>query len=676
MRRLRINNKKMLLILILFISIGFAYLSAALNINGLAIFNPVSWDVYFDNVTYKSVEATVNEEPEIVDKTTINFSVLLETTGSSLILESDIVNNGTIDAMVDSVQVSGFEDVSSFIEYEITYKDGVPIEQFNLLKSNSTERIKLKVTFKEDITEEDLPTADGTINASIIINYQNATDEAKEREHNNGLFVSGPDFRSKMSKIYGGSGDVVYDIRQVNVIVENELPDNITMTNDNLITMIDEENGYNSHAYVWGEVLNEEDGNRFSDCTEYDPDTDECINEVEYVRFYNVDLHMYLEPGKYYLNENSSKFFMDFVFDDTLTDLITEFDSSLVVDASYMFYHSKIDKLDLSNWNTSNVTNMSHMFEGYYRGSDFGILYSIENIDVSNFDTSKVTDMSYMFAYCDKITGLDLSKFETDNVTDFSGMFLDNYLLLNIHMNPNKFKTGSALNLSSMFENCGSLQSLDVSKFDTSKCKYFDLMFKSCSSLSTLDVSNWDTSEAVSFAYMFSYLSHVSTLAVDNWNTSNVTSISGTFSRCESITSLDLSEWNTSKITGLFETFSDCYALRNLNLSNWDTSNATTFQSAFRRCRSLTTLDLSSFDTSKVTQAYFCFSGCTSLTTIFVSNLWDFTHVSSLYGFSVFSDCTSLVGGNGTAYNSSYTESNYARIDGKNGLPGYLTLKS
>ena len=71
-----------------------------------------------------------------------------------------------------------------------------------------------------------------------------------------------------------------------------------------------------------------------------------------------------------------------------------------------------------------------------------------------------------------------------------------------------------------------------------------------------------------------------------------------------------------------------------------------------------------------------CFSGCTSLTTIFVSNLWNFTHVSSLYGFSVFSDCTSLVGGNGTAYNSSYTESNYARIDGKNGLPGCLTLKA
>lgn len=676
MRRLRINNKKILLILILFISIGFAYLSAALNINGLAIFNPVSWDVYFDNVTYKSVEATVNEEPEIVDKTTINFSVLLETTGSSLILESDIVNNGTIDAMVDSVQVSGFEDVSSFIEYEITYKDGVPIEQFNLLKSNSTERIKLEVTFKEDITEEDLPTADGTINASIIINYQNATDEAKEREHNNGLFVSGPDFRTKIAKAFGGDGNTIYKFNYLYVDLEKELPTNVELTNDNLITIIDEDNGYNRHAYIWGDYLDLNNAYVYDDCLEYNEDDWECINLVHYASFQEGHLHMYLESGKFYLNEDSSSFFKNMIFDDDLSDLVSEFDSSLIVNASHMFSSTSIDNLDLSNWDTSNVTNMSHMFEGYYRGSDFGILYSIENINVSNFDTSKVTDMSYMFAYCDKLSDLNLSKFETENVTNFESMFLRDNSLLDIHINPNKFKTDSALNLSSMFNGCSSLQSLDVSKFNTSKCKYFDSMFRSCSSLYTLDVSNWDTSEAISFTYMFCYLTHVSTLAVDNWNTSNVEHISDMFARCESISSLDLSGWNTSKFDSLFETFTGCYALRNIDLSNWDSSNITTFQSAFSGCRSLITLDLSSFDTSKVTQAFCCFSGCTSLTTIYVSNLWDFTHVESGYDFSVFDNCTSLVGGNGTVYNSKYTRANYARIDGQNNLPGYLTLKA
>ena len=40
----------------------------------------------------------------------------------------------------------------------------------------------------------------------------------------------------------------------------------------------------------------------------------------------------------------------------------------------------------------------------------------------------------------------------------------------------------------------------------------------------------------------------------------------------------------------------------------------------------------------------------------------------------MFYGCTSLVGGNETTYNSSYTNITYARIDDpENGEPGYLT---
>ena len=38
----------------------------------------------------------------------------------------------------------------------------------------------------------------------------------------------------------------------------------------------------------------------------------------------------------------------------------------------------------------------------------------------------------------------------------------------------------------------------------------------------------------------------------------------------------------------------------------------------------------------------------------------------------MFGDCTRLKGGNGTAYNSSYTDKTYARIDAS-GTPGYFT---
>jgi surface protein len=52
-----------------------------------------------------------------------------------------------------------------------------------------------------------------------------------------------------------------------------------------------------------------------------------------------------------------------------------------------MFENAQSFNQDLSNWNTSKVTNMSRMFDG---AQSF-------NQDISNWNTSKVTNMSRMF---------------------------------------------------------------------------------------------------------------------------------------------------------------------------------------------------------------------------------------------------------------------------------------
>ena len=48
---------------------------------------------------------------------------------------------------------------------------------------------------------------------------------------------------------------------------------------------------------------------------------------------------------------------------------------------------------------------------------------NIVEIDLSNFDTSSVTDMSYMFYYCFSLSSLNVSNFDTSLVTDMSYMF-------------------------------------------------------------------------------------------------------------------------------------------------------------------------------------------------------------------------------------------------------------
>ena len=45
---------------------------------------------------------------------------------------------------------------------------------------------------------------------------------------------------------------------------------------------------------------------------------------------------------------------------------------------------------------------------------------SLTNLDVSRFDTSNVTSMSCMFDGCSSLTTLDVSRFDTSKVTGMS----------------------------------------------------------------------------------------------------------------------------------------------------------------------------------------------------------------------------------------------------------------
>lgn len=102
------------------------------------------------------------------------------------------------------------------------------------------------------------------------------------------------------------------------------------------------------------------------------------------------------------------------------TDL-TYLDTSKMTSMYGMFNlkleQSQLKKIDTSNWDTSNVTNMRIMFQG---------CPSLTYIDTSNWDISKVTDMSYIFKGCYNLCLTDFESFlnkDFSNVSDTSGMF-------------------------------------------------------------------------------------------------------------------------------------------------------------------------------------------------------------------------------------------------------------
>ena len=194
--------------------------------------------------------------------------------------------------------------------------------------------------------------------------------------------------------------------------------------------------------------------------------------------------------------------------------------------------------LDLSNFDTSKVTNMERMF-----GTHFG-----DDIDVSSFNTANVTDMGGMFSSV-SLASLDLSNFNTINVTDMSSMF--NYSIIN-NINLNSFNTSKVTNMRSMFEVFKTNGTIDLSHFDTSNVTNMSSMFKN--GANEINLSSFDTSNVTSMYSMFQY-----------------------YDRYELGFDLDLSHFNTSKVENFRSIFSG-FKGSSLNLSNWDLSaNAFTY---------------------------------------------------------------------------------------------------
>jgi len=75
-----------------------------------------------------------------------------------------------------------------------------------------------------------------------------------------------------------------------------------------------------------------------------------------------------------------------------------------------------IEKIELSKFISSTITNISHIFEG---------CTSLKSINFSNFNTTKVNDMSHMLSGCNSLESIDLSNFDTSSVIDMSYLFFN-----------------------------------------------------------------------------------------------------------------------------------------------------------------------------------------------------------------------------------------------------------
>ena len=337
----------------------------------------------------------------------------------------------------------------------------------------------------------------------------------------------------------------------------------------------------------------------------------------------------------------TNKTFNDFDFstlfnNGTTTLHLANLDISGCTNMSNKFNSPKIESLELSGWNTSNVTDMRGMFQH---------CNSLTSLELSGWNTSNVTDMSNMFYQCNSLTSLELSRWNTSNVTDMSNMFYQCNSLTSLELSG--WNTSNVTDMSQMFRECRLLTSLDLSKWKVYKVKDFSYMFYLCLKLKNLNVAGWDLSNIEddgysSFNYTFYDLKDLECLDMTGWKLNDKmkfghiiqftggkiilkncdfgkrTSLASIFAQCQGMNELDVSGWNTSKVTDMSSAFEWCSKLQSLDLSGWNTSKVMNMSCMFNHCSSLETIDLSGWNLEKLNKMDGMFSSCPKLKTIYM----------------------------------------------------------
>ena len=274
---------------------------------------------------------------------------------------------------------------------------------------------------------------------------------------------------------------------------------------------------------------------------------------------------------------------------------------------------------------------------------------------------TSISDNNYIAEYNAKNTTLTFKKVIDANISDIGNnsiivekynnvgeicKALGNVTIKNIVFEES-FKTYAPTSLKEFFYNCKTLETISGLEYlNTANITDMSSMFQECSNLKSLDFTNFDTKNVSNMYFMFNNCPNLTSLDLTDFNTKNVKNMNGMFCDCSNLTSLDITNFNTAKVTNMGNMFLGCSNLTSLDLTNFNTAKVTDMHGMFKGCSALTSLDLTNFNTAEVRDMNRMFNmldeSSTALTTIYVSDNFVTTNVQN--GENMFKNCTKLKG--------------------------------
>ena len=303
---------------------------------------------------------------------------------------------------------------------------------------------------------------------------------------------------------------------------------------------------------------------------------------------------------------------------------------------------------------------------------------------------TSISDNNYIAEYNAKNTTLTFKKVIDANISDIGNncVIVENYnnvgeickALGNVTIKnivfEESFKTYAPTSLKEFFYNCTSLETISGLEYlNTANITDMSSMFQNCYNLKSLDFTNFDTKNVSNMYFMFYNCPNLTSLDLTDFNTKNVKNMYGMFGDCSNLNSLDITNFNTAKVTDMGNMFLGCSNLTSLDLTNFNTAKVTNMYGMFNACSALTSLDLTNFNTAEVRDMSYMFNmldeSSTALTTIYVSDNFVTTNVQN--GKNMFKNSTKLKGfkkyfllDTDHQY-ANYTTGYFTKLVGKNG---------
>lgn len=175
-KRMKYHKKKyyiygILVFLLFLLGIGYSYLNTSLSIGGTSKISSASWDIHFDSTSMNLVSGSVPTLSEpVITGTSVSSSARLENQGDFYSFTIDVVNNGTIGAVLSSISITPTIN-NNYLKFQVLNLDDTPVTIGENLEAGQKKAIKVLARYIGGLDVDDYPIEDESYNFTVGLDY-------------------------------------------------------------------------------------------------------------------------------------------------------------------------------------------------------------------------------------------------------------------------------------------------------------------------------------------------------------------------------------------------------------------------------------------------------------------------------------------------------------------------